>query len=224
MRRKVVTLSRDTVLWEAGDAARDLAVVEAGKLGVRAPSGLVGIVLPDMVLGETALFGEAGRQDTRSASIFALEDGTQVTLYPADDVRHAVDSGDDSLVRKVITNLIGQLARNLLMVVAAKRGYAFIDDPLLGLVKGVLRDAQQAPAIQSQETLWLTCRFLHELRDFSDRLLAQLGPDPSLRTDMIVNASQALTQFSEGKDLRPLVEAFLAAEREKTEWWARGQA
>jgi hypothetical protein len=223
MRRKVVTLSRDTVLWEAGDASRELAVVEAGKLGVRAGSGLVGIVLPGMVLGESALFSEEGGRDSRSAAIFALEDGTQVTLYPAADVRNAVEAGDDSLVRKVMTNLIGQLSRNLLMVVAAKRGYPFIDDPLLGLVRGVLRDAQQAPAIQSQANLWLTCRFLYDLRDLSDRVLEQLGPDPSLRAEMIVNASQVLTQFSEGKDLRPLVEAFLAAEKEKTEWWARGR-
>jgi hypothetical protein len=224
MRRKVVSLSRDTVLWESGDVSRELAVVDAGKLGVRAPGGLVGIVLPDMVLGESALFADEGRAESRSASIFALEDDTRVTLYPAEDVRIAVESGDDSLVRKVMTNLVGQLARNLLMVVAAKSGYPYIDDPLLSLVKGVLRDAQQAPPIQSHENLWLTCRFLYELRDLSDRLLARLGPDPSLRTGMIVNASQALARLSEGKDLRPLVEAFLTAEKEKAEWWARGQA
>ena len=224
MRRKVVVLSRDTVLWEAGDASHELAVVDAGKLGVRSASGLVGIVLPDMVLGESALFASEGRRDSRSATIFALEDETRVTLYPAAEVRASVEGGDDSLVRKVMLNLVGQVSRNLLMVVAAKRGYPFIDEPLLGLVRGVLRDAQASSPTQSQSTLWLTCRFLHDLRDLSDRTLEHLGPDPALRAEMIVNASQVLAQFSEGKDLRPLVETFLSAEREKTEWWARGKA
>ena len=38
MRRKEVLLSKDAVLWEEGDVARDIAVVVKGRLG-RAPRG-----------------------------------------------------------------------------------------------------------------------------------------------------------------------------------------
>ena len=76
--------------------------------------------------------------------------------------------------------------------------------------------------MQSWDNLILTCRFLADLRDMSDRLLAQLGPEASDRNEMLVNASQMLAQLSEGQDIRPVLEAFLKAEEEKNAWWARG--
>ena len=47
MKRKII-LSREAVLWEAGDAARTFAVLESGKLGIRTDQGLQGIVIPGM--------------------------------------------------------------------------------------------------------------------------------------------------------------------------------
>ena len=38
-----VTLSKGDFLWEAGDVARNIAIVESGKLGVRSARGLVGL-------------------------------------------------------------------------------------------------------------------------------------------------------------------------------------
>ena len=34
MKQKTISLSREATLWEAGDVARDIGVVEAGRLGV----------------------------------------------------------------------------------------------------------------------------------------------------------------------------------------------
>jgi CRP-like cAMP-binding protein len=222
MQRKVISLSKDTVLWEAGDAARGIAVVAKGKLGARTSQGLVGIVLPNMVLGESALLSREGTSERRTATIYALQDDTMVMEYPASEVRMAFDSGDDELMRQVTTNLVGQIARNLMMVVTAKRGQPFMDEPLVGLLRGILKDVQQKAPEQSWDGLILTCRFLADLRDMSDRLLGQLGPDGGDRAEMLVNASQMLAQLSEGQDIRPVLDVFLQAEQEKNDWWTRG--
>ena len=44
MQRKVVALDKDTVLWEAGDCARTIAVLEKGKLGAQTDDELIGIL------------------------------------------------------------------------------------------------------------------------------------------------------------------------------------
>jgi hypothetical protein len=220
MRRKEVLLSKDAVLWEEGDVARDIAVVVKGRLGARTQRGLMGVILPPMVLGESALF--ADQPHCRTATVFALEDGAQVIQYPADVVRLALEGGDESLVRQIVNNLVGQICRNLLMVVSTKRGYSFIDRPLMALCREVVQDAQQQRPIRDWDNLLLTFRFLYDLRDVSDRLLDSLGPNVAERGEMIVNASQVLTQLAEGEDIRPLIEAFLQAEQQKADWWARG--
>jgi CRP-like cAMP-binding protein len=223
MQRKVISLSRETVLWEAGDAARTVAVVGKGKLGARTERGLVGIILPNMVLGETALLGDPGKALHRTVTVFALEQDTLVMEYPAAEVRAAFDGGDDELMRQVVRSLVGQIARNLLMVVTARRGHPFVDEPLLGLLRGIVRDMTQRPPIQAWDSLLETCRFLADLRDMSDRLLDSMGPEVDQRGEMLVNASQMLAQMAEGQDIRPVLEAYLEAEKEKTEWWLRGR-
>lgn len=224
MQRKLISLSRDAVLWEAGDAARDIALVDKGRLGARTDKGLVGIALPGMVLGESALLTLDGEPDRRSAAVFALEEDTVVTAVPASEVRYAFENGEDAVMPRVLTNLVGQITRNLLMVVSAKRGYFYVDEPLRSLVQGILRDARQAPALRSWHDMLLTCRFLCDLRDLSDRLLSQLGPDPAQRGDMLASAAGALAQLAEGQELRPTLELFLDAERQKSDWWSRGGA
>jgi hypothetical protein len=220
MQRKVISLSRDTVLWEAGDAARSVAVVSRGKLAVRAEHGVLGILLANMVFGESALLRDDQAQ-RRSVAVVSLEDDTQVIEYPASEVRNAFDAGDDELMRQVTRGLVGQISRNLLMVVTARRGHAFVDEPLLALLQGIVRDLAQKPPIRTWDTLIATCRFLADVRDMSDRLLDSMGPAVEDRGDMIVNASQMLSHLGEGNDIQPVLEAYLQAEQEKSAWWAR---
>jgi len=220
MRDKAITLSKDAVLWEAGDIARNIAVVVSGKLGVRTDGGIVGIALPGTVLGESALLDTGEQSRLRSAAVFALADSTQVREVPASDVRAAFDGGDDELLRQTVKTLTGQICRNLLMVISARRGDPFVDEPLLGLVRGIAQDAQRPLAVRSWDRLLPTFLFLHDLRDLSDRVLARLGPDPAQRLDLIESASQVLTQLG-AEDARAMIEVFLEAEREKAQWWAR---
>ena len=222
MRQKQITLSRDAVLWEAGDLARDIAVVVSGRLGVRTERGVVGVALPHMVLGESALFTTSGNAGPRTATIFALEEGAQVVAYPASEVRATIEAGDDAVGREVLNTLLGQICRNLLMVISARRNEPLVDAPLRALVEGLIQDARRERRFPSWERFMVVFSFLCSLRDLSDRLLDALGPEPSQRLEMVENAAQALTQIGEGVDILPVVEAFLEAERAKAEWWARG--
>lgn len=221
MRQKVITLSRDAVLWEAGDSARDIAVVLRGRLGVRTERGVVGVALPKMVLGESALFGAQRPDERRTASVFAIEDDTQVAAYPAVEVRAQLEGGDDTLAREVLNTLLGQICRNLLMVISAQRDEPLVDAPLYALVQGLIRDAGRPRSFPTWNRFLSVFSFLCNLRDLSDRVLDGLGPEPALRLELIENSAQALTRLGEGVDILPVVTAFLDAERAKAEWWAR---
>lgn len=222
MQQKVVTLSKNAVLWEEGDLARNVAVLQKGKLGARTAQGLVGILWPGMVLGESALFTAEGRAERRSATVLALEDDTIVEECSPESLRDQLMEGDSTLTGKVLTTLVGQISRNLLMVVAARRGYAYVDEPLTSLVKGIVLSARHAPALRSFETYMATARYLYDLREFSDRALQNLGPDPAQRADMIASASAVFSELFAGGEALPALEDFLRAEREKSEWWALG--
>jgi hypothetical protein len=223
MKHKTISLSREATLWEAGDVAHDVAVVETGRLGVRTEAGVVGIVLPKMVVGETALFALEGKPLPRAATLFALDDDTRVVASPAESYRSAFEGGDTGIVEPVVRTLVGQTCRNLLMVVSARSGDPYVEQPLLGLVRGIAQDAGRQLPARTWETFMVTFSFLCDLRDMSDRILGRLGPDPSQRLELIEAASQALTRLAGSNDARPMIEAFLDAERERTQWWARGR-
>jgi hypothetical protein len=222
MQKKTITLSRDTVLWEAGDVARSIGILDKGKLGARTERGLMGVLLKDMVLGDSALLSGAAGAEKRTATIFALDDDTVVTEYPVGEVRADFEAGSEDLMKHIVLNQVAQICRNLLMVKATRPGQALVEAPLSGLVNGLLADVPRVSPLRTWDNALHTCRLLQDLRALSDRLLDQLGPTAEQRPDMIVNVSQSLAQLSLGKDVRPLVEAFLDAERQKTEWWAKG--
>lgn len=220
MRRKTIILDSGAILWEAGDVARDIALVESGKVGVRTAAGVVGLVLPGMAAGETALFGLDGQALTRTAALYALEDETRVVATPAEDWRASFEGGDTDIVLPLVRTLVGQICRNLLMVVSARRGDAFVDQPLHALLRGVADDASRPLAARTWSAFMVTFAFLSDLRDLSDRILSRLGPEPAERLELIEAASQALAVLGDAS--RPMIEAFLDAERQRTEWWARG--
>jgi CRP-like cAMP-binding protein len=225
MQSKVVTLSRGAVLWHAGDAAREVAVVESGKLGAYNEHGLVGVIWPAMVLGETALLAlDGGPDERRTATVSALEDETRVTAYPAEAVRDAIAGGDDSLTRRVLETLVGQICRNLLIVLSARRGQAHLEAPLQGLLRGIVDDAASGRLPGDWEAFRTSTRFLSDVRDMSERALETFGPDPVARGEMVEGASRLLGEILGGREAPSGLQDFLRAEREKSEWWARGQA
>jgi hypothetical protein len=222
MKEKTISLGRDAVLWEAGDAARDVAQVQAGRLGVRTDAGVVGLVLPKMVVGETALLALEGAPQPRAATLFSLDDETRVVVQPAEEYRAGFEGGDAGVVDPIVRTLVGQTCRNLLMVVSAHGGDPYVEEPLLGLVRGLVKDVGRPLTARTWAAFMVSFSFLCDLRDMSDRVLGRLGPDPSQRLELVEAASQALARLGGSEDARPMIEAFLAAERERTQWWARG--
>jgi hypothetical protein len=146
-----------------------------------------------------------------------------VTEYPAGAVRETLESGEDRLSRPVLLTLIGQTCRNLLITLAYRAGHPLLEDPLRGVVAGIARNAATELHIRSWDRFAFTARFLYDLRDHSDRVLREVGPHASERAEMVELASGLLHEMLEGQDALPLVEDFLRAERERSEWWYRGR-
>ena len=164
------------------------------------------------------------RDRPRGATLFSLDDDTRVVVSPAEAYRTAFEGGDTAAVEPIVRTLVGQTCRNLLMVVSARAGDPYVEQPLIGLVRGLAQDVGKPLPARTWDAFMVTFSFLCEIRDMSDRILGRLGPDASRRLELIEAASQALAQLPGSGDARPMIEAFLAAERERTEWWARGQA
>ncbi len=224
MQRKRVTLDAGAVLWEEGDVARNIAVVEEGKLGARtAAGGIVGVLFPGMVLGESALFAAEASDERRTATVFALDGDTVVTEYPAGMVRESLEGGEDHLSRPLLLTLIGQTCRNLLITLAYRAGHPLLEAPLRGVVAGIGNNAATELSIRSWDRFAFTARFLYDLRDHSDRVLREVGPHAGERAEMVERASGLLHEMFEGQEALPLVEDFLRAERERTEWGYRSR-
>ncbi len=218
MRR--VTLSKGDFLWEAGDVARNIAVVEVGKLGVRSARGIVGIVAPKMVLGESALLTVGGQTQLRSASIEALED-TTVVEYSAALFQQTFESGRYDVGHLILLSLIGQVCRNNLLTMAAQGDQLVVAALLRGQVQSMGETATQCRQIKSWEHFKSTFNYLIHLRNNSDRMRDELVTTQLEETAALAKASEMMKSLVQGKDIVPHIEALIAADRAKAEWFIR---
>ncbi|MFZ2492922.1 MAG: cyclic nucleotide-binding domain-containing protein [Thermoanaerobaculia bacterium] len=219
MTRKV-TLSKDALLWEEGDSARNIAIVDSGKLAVSVGGQLVGIVWPKMVIGESALLAEEGPQERehRTASVVACEDGTMVSEYPASLVRRTFEEGSRAVTNAVIAALVGQICRNCVLIITAQQGLPLITIPLKGLMDGLLQSTREdASAIQKWDEFTSAFRVLYALRDTTEDLRDQLVH--SRDTDSITRASEFFRDVFKTADTAQVdVDDYLRAERERRAW------
>ena len=113
MQRKL-TLSKNAYLWEEGDQARNIAIVEQGKLAVRSGNDVIGVVLPRMVVGEGAINGDTvpgengNGHHRRSASAVAIEDDTVVVEYAPSRIKEAYDNAEPAVGQQILITLMGQ--------------------------------------------------------------------------------------------------------------------
>jgi CRP-like cAMP-binding protein len=215
MRRKVV-LSKGAVLWEAGDGARTIGVLECGRLGIRTERGLVGVVSPKSVVGEGALFGLEGAHQRRSATLYALEDETTVTEYPASSVKQLIESGNDVVGSLVLGTLAGQATRNLLIVAAAHKGRNAVELPLRGLLQGLLQASRRLKGTTFWDEFLLSFRFLHELREYSGALRDDLPAEAAAGIQQSIEASELVESLIDQDAVRD-IESLLAQEKEAGE-------
>lgn len=174
MKRKVV-LSKRASLWEAGDAARSIGVLESGRLGVMTDRGLVGVVLPGMIVGEGAVFTLAGEKHTRTASVFALDDQTTVAEYSIFLVKQALDDGRYDFAQEILLGLIVQACRNFELTVSANENRPLVTLSIRSVVKTLTESYEkQLQSVNSWDDFLLLFRYLSHLRDFSQDVRADL--------------------------------------------------
>jgi hypothetical protein len=219
MTRKVI-LSKDTTLWEEGDAARNIAIVDGGKLAVRVNGQLVGLVWPKMVIGESAILAAEGEVsgDKRTASVYAWEDKTEVSEYPASLVRRTFEEGSRTVTMAVLTSLVGQICRNCLMIMTAQQNRPMINVPFKGLMDGLLASFRdEAAKISRWEDFMASFKVLHALRDTTEQL--REGLVMSHEPEAITQASNFFRDvYKSGPGAQLEVEDYLRAERERHSW------
>lgn len=225
MTRKV-TLSKDTPLWEEGDGARNIAIVDSGKLGIIVNGAIIGLVWPKMVIGESAIWTSETDQapERRKASVIALEEGTTVSEYPASMVRRTFIEGSHTVTSAILTSLVGQICRNCLMIITANQHRPIVNLPFKATMEGLLQGfREQVPQIAKWEDFMLAFKVLYTLRNSTEAQREQLvsSRDP----EMIQRASTLFRDiYKQDSAAYAEVESYLKAEREKGEWlsnWAR---
>ncbi|MBK5256653.1 MAG: cyclic nucleotide-binding domain-containing protein [Vicinamibacteria bacterium] len=218
MRR--VTLSKGDFLWEAGDVARNIGIVESGKLGIRSARGIVGLVTPKMVLGESALLLLEGGPQMRSAAVVALED-TTVTEYSASLFKQTFESGRFDVGHLILLTLIGQVCRNNLLVMAAHGEKLVVASLLRGQIQAMGETATQCRQIKTWDHFTWTFNYLIHLRENSDRMRDELVTTQIAETEALVKASEMMKSLVQGQDIVPHIEALIEADRAKAEWFTR---
>ena len=213
--KRKVTLSKDSVLWYAGDPARTFAIVEGGKLGVKTDKGLVGIIWPGMVLGEAALLALEGEQPKRTATVYALEEATTVVEYPPLKAKQAIDEQAHSIWKAILTTLLGQVCRNCLVLVAAHKEQPFVAQSFKALMQSLVGSYKgRFGALQSWDDFTATFHFLFAARDFTEASQrALLGPFTD--RDYIIKASEITREFFQEKGEVPFLKDYLSAAQER---------
>ena len=216
MKRKVI-LSKEAVLWETGDAARSFAVLEMGKLGVKTAKGLAGVIWPGMVLGEGSILTLLGEPQIRTATVFAMQDDTQVGEYPAIVAQESFDSSH-VLCRSMLTTLVGQIARDAMLLIDAQKHNPLISLPFSGLMQGFVRSYKaQIGSLAHWDDFVTTFRYLHATRNYAESM-RNLLMVASADKEAIFKASEFARDFFKDAEESALLQSFLSAEGDRNDW------
>lgn len=208
-------LEPEEVLWQAGEPARTIAVVRRGKLAARSQSRVVGVMYPDMVLGEAALLGIGHAPESRTHTVYAIEDGCEVREYPADLVKQMLDRGAAEVTPLLLRTLVGQSCRNWLLIASANAGRAHIEAPLRHLAIGLLESLASLEAIRDWQEFLVAFRFLYNLRDLSNSERDRMVAPSQEAFEEVLAASHTLRWLFRGQHAAVHLEAFIESERER---------
>lgn len=217
MKRKVI-LSKEAVLWHTGDSATTFAVLEKGKLGVKTGKGLSGVLWPGMVLGESSILGLLGEPQLRTATVFAMQDETHVTEYPAIVAQQSFDANARVIGREILTTLVGQIARDSLLLIASHKHNPMVSVPFKSLMQGLVRTYKpQIGAISRWDDFIFCFRYLHSTRNYTEAMRDALTIT-SADKDAIFKASEVTHEFFKDSEDVSLLSEFLNAEKDRSEW------
>ena len=210
MKRRL--LAQGERLWAQGDPASSMGVVEKGKVAVRTEGRLLGVLFPNMVLGESAILSLGGPPSRRTASVVALEDGTVVTEYPASMVQESFGVG---VPRKVLRTLCGQICRNALLAIATNPDQPAVGSSLLGLIQGIVECERQTRKVSDWDSFLVSFRLLYHLRDGSDAMRNDLVGDRGRASETVEAASRTMREIFKTPDVHEYLEQFLEAEKQR---------
>ncbi len=222
MQRRL-TLAKNAYLWEEGDQARNIAIVEKGKLAVRTADGIVGVVLPKMVVGEGAINSGwdnenegNGNGHRRAASAVAIEDDTVVVEYAPSRIKEAFDNGEAAVGHQILITLMGQASRNLLIVITSEDVHPLTVTPVKGLLNGMVETLPELKLVKDWKSFLTTFHVLTSFRDASEHLRRTLIS--KITADALDRATETMKEHFSGQDILPMLEEFFKAEQERAEW------
>ena len=214
MQRKL-TLSKNAYLWEEGDQARNIAVVEQGKLAVRSGDEVIGIVLPTMVVGEAAI-NSNGDGSRRSASAIAIEDDTIVVEYAPARIKESYDNAETAVGQQILITLMGQTSRNLIMVITSEDVHPLTVAPVKGLLNGMVGSLDALQNVRDWKSFLTAFHVLTSFRDASEHLRRTLIT--KVTESVLERATATMKEHFSGSDILPTLEDFFRAEKERAEW------
>ncbi len=215
--KRISILGKDTVLWNAGDIARTIGLVEKGKLGIRSEQGMAGFILPKMVLGEAAILGLFGHEPRRTAEVFAVDEDTTVSEYPVSYLKGLGDEPTVDLRTAVLGTLLGQICRNCLLILRAHQGSATHAQPFRGLIDSLVNtNPARMELAHSFDGFTLAFRFLVETRDYTDGVRRLLVPE-SYDRKSAQKASEVIVEILTHQGDTNLIAEFMKAEEEAFE-------
>lgn len=218
MQRKL-TLAKDAYLWEEGDFARNIAVVEKGKLAIKVGDEVVGVVLPRMVTGEAAVIANGSNGGSkRSASAVAMEDETTVVEYAPSRIKEAYDNAQTAVGQQILVTLMGQTFRNLFLVLTAENVHPLTVAPVKGLLSGLIQ-AQKESSPSDWKDFLTAFHILTSFRNASEHLRQSLIE--KITEDSLSKATATMKEHFSGQDILPTLEEFFRAEQERADWLER---
>lgn len=204
------TLPKDAVLWWRGDAAESLAVVDRGRVGIRAPEGLLDVVVAGHAVGESALLNmDGGAVVRRAADVIALDPDTVVIEYPMGEVVGALDGGVPQLVMRT---LVGQIGRNHLLVAAAHAGNRWIETVASSHIETLVAAARATSDIATWPDFMLAFRVLYHMREGSDAMRDSMAPAGTWTSESALAVLKGIDSRVQAAELLEQVAAFVKAD------------
>ncbi|MBK5257122.1 MAG: cyclic nucleotide-binding domain-containing protein [Vicinamibacteria bacterium] len=212
---QVKKLMKGDVLWAHGELATTIAFVDDGRLGIKTEDGLISIVGPAGVIGESALLAEAGEPPQRRAAVIALQPSI-VTEYPVSFVQESVGAG---LPRRILRTLIGQTITNACFVLAAHPDVPLITKSMSALIHNLAESKSMVGNVRSWEAFSTDFAYLFSLRDAVGDVRTRMVPIAFFvtRSEALLEASANLKRLVGDPEIAKFLDSFIAVEKERIE-------
>lgn len=215
MTMQVKKLNKGDVLWWHGEFATTIAFVDKGRLGIKTEDGLIGVVGPDGVIGESALLAEGGVVPKRRAAVIAIEESS-VTEYPVSFVRDGVGVG---IPRKVLRTLIGQTITSACFILAAHPSSPLVTQSMSALIRSLSESKGMVADVKNWTDFAPDFSFLFALRDSVGELRARLVPAKYFvaRSEALLRASTVLKGIVTDPEIAAFLDRFIEVEKARIE-------